>query len=220
MVNKWFLISYVIHRRMVLKILHKFVQIVFVAFVLHIVLLQLESPSSLSPKLHTVAASNNRDHPTRSLCMYASRYIQSFTCSYHHRLHATTIIACSRRIYIYGCCSSCTTHSWWITHSTQSQLRSSNNIPSFLQWTTPITRSFCGGCTWHNLHIILVIAPFCCVAKQSFTLWQQATIEITWQDHFIIASSRHIYMGVILHAHPVRGESHIQRNANGEVATV
>ena len=26
-------------------------------------------------------------------------------------------------------------------------------------------------------------------------------------------------MGVILRAHPVRGESHIQRNANGEVAT-
>jgi len=26
-------------------------------------------------------------------------------------------------------------------------------------------------------------------------------------------------MGVILHAHPVRGESHIQRNANGEIAT-
>jgi len=27
-------------------------------------------------------------------------------------------------------------------------------------------------------------------------------------------------MGVILRAHPVRGELHIQRNANGEVATV
>ena len=27
-------------------------------------------------------------------------------------------------------------------------------------------------------------------------------------------------MGVILRAHPVRGESHIQRNATGEVATV
>jgi len=27
-------------------------------------------------------------------------------------------------------------------------------------------------------------------------------------------------MGVILRAHPVRGESHIQRNDNGEVATV
>ena len=27
-------------------------------------------------------------------------------------------------------------------------------------------------------------------------------------------------MGVILRAHPVRGESHIQRNANGDFATV
>jgi len=26
--------------------------------------------------------------------------------------------------------------------------------------------------------------------------------------------------GVVLHAHPVRGESHIQRNTTGEVATV
>jgi len=30
----------------------------------------------------------------------------------------------------------------------------------------------------------------------------------------------YIYNGVILHAHPVRGESHNQRNATGEVATV
>jgi len=35
-----------------------------------------------------------------------------------------------------------------------------------------------------------------------------------------IACSRYIYNGVILHAHPVRGESHNQRNATGEVATV
>jgi len=56
-------------------------------------------------------------------------------------------------------------------------------------------------------------------SAQNFTLWQQATIEITCHDHSIIASSRHIYMGVILHAHPVRGESHVQRNSSGEVAT-
>ena len=32
---------------------------------------------------------------------------------------------------------------------------------------------------------------------------------------------RATYMyGVVLHAHPVRGESHIQRNTTGEVATV
>jgi len=34
---------------------------------------------------------------------------------------------------------------------------------------------------------------------------------ITW--------SRHIYMGIVLRAHPVRGEPRIQRNASGEVAT-
>jgi len=34
-----------------------------------------------------------------------------------------------------------------------------------------------------------------------------------------IASSRFIYNGFILHAHPVRGESLNQRNATGEVAT-
>jgi len=44
------------------------------------------------------------------------------------------------------------------------------------------------------------------------TLWQQATTEITPHAHSLIACLRHIYMGIILHAHPVRGELHIQRN--------
>jgi len=35
-----------------------------------------------------------------------------------------------------------------------------------------------------------------------------------------IACSRYIYNGVILHEHPVRGESHNQRNTTGEVATL
>jgi len=34
-----------------------------------------------------------------------------------------------------------------------------------------------------------------------------------------IACSRYIYSGVILHAHPVRGESHNQRHTTGEIAT-
>jgi len=37
-------------------------------------------------------------------------------------------------------------------------------------------------------------------------------------DHSIIAYSRHVYMDVVLSVHPVRGEQHIQRNANREVA--
>jgi len=65
----------------------------------------------------------------------------------------------------------------------------------------------------------------CCDQKaraattQSVTLCEQATIEITRRDHSIIACSRHIYIGVALRSHSVRGESHIQRDANREVAT-
>jgi len=34
---------------------------------------------------------------------------------------------------------------------------------------------------------------------QSFTLWQQVTIEIPRRAHSISACLRHIYMGVVLH---------------------
>ena len=44
--------------------------------------------------------------------------------------------------------------------------------------------------------------------------------EITRYDHCFIACSRHVYMGVILRTHPIRGELHIQRNANGEVVII
>jgi len=85
----------------------------------------------------------------------------------------------------------------------------------FLQWMAPTTHSFCEVCTWHDLHI-LVTVPFCCDRKaraasvQSFTLWQQATTEITCHDHSIIACSCHMYMGVVLCTHPVCSELHIQ----------
>ena len=46
------------------------------------------------------------------------------------------------------------------------------------------------------------------------------TMEIILAISLTIACSRYIYNGVILHAHPVRGESHNQRNAIGEVATL
>jgi len=39
------------------------------------------------------------------------------------------------------------------------------------------------------------------------------------RSYSIIACSRHVDMGEVLRACPVRGESHIQRSANGEVAT-
>ena len=44
------------------------------------------------------------------------------------------------------------------------------------------------------------------------------TVKIPRRDHFISACSCH--MGVVRHAHPVRGESPMQHNANWEVATL
>ena len=65
--------------------------------------LQSEIPSGMCAKLRTVAASNNRHHPTRSLyyCLFVPR--------------------------IYGCCSSRTFRSWWIAHSTQRHRRGCNS---------------------------------------------------------------------------------------------
>ena len=155
-------------------------------------LLWLERLSGKCAKLHTVAASNNRDHALRSLyyCLFAP--------------------------LIYGCCFKCTFHSWWTAHSAQRQRRGCNNIPSFLQRTAPIACSSCEGFTQYDLHI-LVTAPFCCdwndraEGEQSFTLWQQATIEITCRDHSIAACSFHLYVGVVFCTHSVCGEPHIQR---------
>ena len=102
------------------------------------------------------------------------------------------------------CCSSCTSCSWWIalTFNATPNERFQQHSP-FSHWTAPITHSFCEDCTWHHLHI-LVTAPLCCDWKdwaasvQSFTLWQQATTEITRSAHSISACSRHLYMGVVL----------------------
>jgi len=69
-------------------------------------------------------------------------------------------------------------------------------------------------------YCIVAIGKARAACAQSFTPWQQATIEITCHDHSVNAGSRHIYMGVIVGAHSVRGESHIQRNVNGDVAIV
>ena len=42
----------------------------------------------------------------------------------------------------------------------------------------------------------------------------------TTSQSLTIACLRYIYNGVILHAHPLRGELHNQRNTTGEVATL
>jgi len=142
-----------------------------------------ESPSGKCAKLYTVAASNNKDHPRRSLyyCLFAPHtYMPWVSSSRIYPVRGESHVHC--------------------------QLRGCNNIPFFLQRTAPITRSFCEGCTWNDLHI-MVTAPLCCDQKaqvacvQSFTTWQQAAKEITRHVVSVIACLRHRYMDVVLHAH-------------------
>jgi len=131
------------------------------------------------------------------------------------------LLACATHIYFR---SSRTSRSWWITKSTQRHWWGCNNIPSFLQWTTPNARLLCEGWTRHDLHI-LVTAPFCCDRKsraayaQSFALWQQATIQIMRLNlSYCCLLAPRIYI-FVLRAHPVRGEvtqwtQHHQRSCN------
>jgi len=124
------------------------------------------------------------DHSWRTLLLRSVVHIVSITRDYTPR----SLFYCLFAPHIYGCYSSRTSRSWWITHSTQRQRRGCNNIPSFLQRAAPFTRFFREVCTWHDLHI-LVAAPFWCDRKgraacaHSFTLRQQATTEIACHDH-------------------------------------
>jgi len=150
-----------------------------------------------------------RDHSRRH------RYHVQSTVQVTHHDHS--IIACSRHIYrvFFAHISFVVNRAFSATPAERLQrhplfFTTNRTDPTFFLWR-------------HDLHI-LVTATFCCDWKaraacaQNFTLWQQAIIEFTRRDHSIIACSHHIY-GVVLHAHSVRGEPRIQRNARGEVAT-
>jgi len=72
----------------------------------------------------------------------------------------------------------------------------------------------------HRSHVFFVKAA----PGTTFTFWSQHHYfairkperQVRTASH---KASRHIYVGVVLRAHPVPGESHIQRNVDGEVAT-
>jgi len=99
------------------------------------ILLRSEIPSSMCAKLRTVAASNNRDHPTRSLsssslastinCLPGSQALLEVT----HQDHSIgiTLLLLVRATYI-SFCSSRTSRSWWIIQSTQHHRRGRNSI--------------------------------------------------------------------------------------------
>jgi len=163
-------------------------------------MLRSEIYSGMCAKLCTVAASNNRDHTMRSLyyCLFAP--------------------------HMYGCYSLRTSHSWWITQSTQRQWRGCNNIPSFLQRTALIAHSFCGGCTWHNLphpghstSLLRSEIPSGMCAKFR-TVAASNNRDHPARSVYHCLFTPHMYI-VVLRTHTVHGESHNQCNANGEFAT-
>ena len=97
------------------------------------VLLQSEIPSGMCAELRTVAASNNRDHPARSLS--SSPLASTINCSpgsqalleVTHQDHSIgiTLLMLVRATYIYFC-SSRTSRSLRITKSTQHHRRGCN----------------------------------------------------------------------------------------------
>jgi len=94
------------------------------------VLLRSEIPSGMCAKLRTVAAINNRDHPTRSLsssplastinCSPSSQALLEFTHQDHSIGITLSLLVSATYIYF---CSSRTSRSWWIIQSTQHHQR-------------------------------------------------------------------------------------------------
>jgi len=94
-----------------------------------ILVLRSESPSGKCAKLHTVAASNNSDHPTRSLSSSPSARTVNCSPGSQALLQVTpsgSLYYCLFMPHTYGCFSSRTSRSWWIAYSTQRQLRCCN----------------------------------------------------------------------------------------------
>jgi len=99
--------------------------------------LRSEIPSGMCAKLRTVAASNNRVHPTRSLS--SSPLASTINCSpgsqallevtYQDHSTGITLLLLVRAIYMYFC-SSRISRLWWIIKSTQHHRRSCNKRTS------------------------------------------------------------------------------------------
>ena len=83
----------------------------------------------------------------------------------------------------------------------------------------------------HKLHagvLFYEMNNICVVLRSESLSWKCAKLHtvaasnnrdhMPWSLYYSLFVP-HIYMWVVLHTHPIRGESHIQRNANWEVAT-
>ena len=111
--------------------------------------LRSESPSGKCAKLHTVAASNNRDHALRSLyyCLFAP--------------------------HTYGCCSLSTSRLWWITHSMSTerlQLWQFHQLAFMNRCHMILNNSFLSMEEDKCLHVTLPVVAFLQMLTKSVTM--------------------------------------------------
>jgi len=100
--------------------------------------------------------------------------------------------------------------------------RSKTNLLMCLQWYINLVTA-CSRQLWTILKFIIVVLrseiPSGMCAKLRTVAASNNRVHML-AISLTIACSRYMYNGVVLHAHPVRGESHNERNTPGEVATV
>ena len=140
-----------------------------------------KSPSGMCAKLCTVAASNKRDRPTRSLyyCLFA-QHLYSFVLRAHP-------VRGESHIQRNTAGEVATTSPPFYDEPHRSHVLCAKAKPG----TTSTS--------WSQHHVVAIGKPrAACV--QSFALWQQATMEVARRGHSIIACSHHVYI-VLFFAH-------------------
>jgi len=138
-----------------------------------LLVLRSEIPSGMCAKLRTMAASNNRDHPTRSLsssplastinCSPGSQALSEVT--HHDHSIGITLLLLVRATYICFC-SSRTSRSWWITQSMQHHRRGCNTsnlvLPGVNSSLGKCSLTFVGPKLWSSI-------PDCVKSSATFT---------------------------------------------------
>ena len=138
------------------------------------ILLWSESPSGKCAKLHTVTASNNRDHPTRSRCLFVPIYI--WVCFFSHipfmvnrTFNATSTERLQKHPFLFATNRTDRTFFLWRLH---------------LAWPSHHHHPM----GWSQHHFVAIGKP----KWQRFTLRQQATTEIYHLTRSLIACLCHI----------------------------
>ena len=164
------------------------------------VLLRSQIPSGLCAKLRTVAASNNRDHPTRSLyyCLFAPHTYIFVLCAHLVRVNHTINATSPERLQ---------QHPILFTMS--------HTDRTFFVWRLNSARPPHPG---HSTILLQSEIPSGMCAKLH-TMAASNNRDHSTRSLYFCLFAPHTFI-FVLGAHFVRDESHDQRNTTGEVATV